>query len=70
MRRSALVNNPLLLGLMVGLAFGAVNLVVTWMYPVADDTPGALLMFYGPMFLLWALAAFRATRRSGDSCLA
>src|SRR4030095_15157601 len=50
---------------MVGLAFGVVNLLVTWMYPVADDTPGALLMFYGPMFLLWALAAFRATRRSG-----
>jgi hypothetical protein len=65
MPRSALVNNPLLLGLMVGLAFGAVNLLVTWMYPVADDTPVALLMFYGPMFLLWALAAFRATRRSG-----
>ena len=59
------VRYPLLLGLMVGLAFGAVNLLVTWMYPVADDTPAALLMFYGPMFLLWALAAFRATRRSG-----
>jgi hypothetical protein len=65
MRRSALVNNPLLLGLMVGLAFGAANLLMTWMYPVADDTPGALLMFYGPMFFLWAFAAFRATRRSG-----
>ena len=65
MRRSALVNNPLLLGLMVGLAFGAVNLLMTWMYPVADDTPGALLMFYGPMFFLWAFAAFRASRRSG-----
>jgi hypothetical protein len=65
MRRSALVNNPLLLGLMVGLTFGAVNLLMTWMYPVADDTPGALLMFYGPMFFLWAFAAFKATRRSG-----
>jgi hypothetical protein len=65
MRRLALVNNPLLLGLMVGLAFGAVNLLMTWMYPVADDTPGALLMFYGPMLFLWAFAAFRATRRSG-----
>ena len=38
MRRSALVNNPLPLGLMVGLAFGAANLLMTWMYPVADDT--------------------------------
>ena len=64
MRRSALVDNPLLLGLMVGLAFGAANLLMTWMYPVADDTPGALLLFYGPMFFLWAFAAFRATRRN------
>jgi hypothetical protein len=53
------------LGLTVGLAFGAANLLMTWMYPVADDTPGALLLFYGPMFFLWAFAAFRATRRSG-----
>jgi len=29
-----------------------------------DDTPGALLTFYGPVFLIWALAAFRATRRN------
>jgi len=65
MRRSALVNNPLLLGLMVGLAFGAVNLLMTWLRPLDDDSAEALLRFYGPMFLVWTLAAFRATRRSG-----
>ena len=59
------VNNPLLLGLIVGLVFGAVNLVVTWLHPLDDDSPAALLRFYGSMFLVWALASFRAARRSG-----
>lgn len=53
------------LGLIVGLVFGAVNLVSSWLYPLADDTPGALLRFYGPMFFVWALASFRAARRGG-----
>jgi hypothetical protein len=65
MFRSRLVDNPLLLGVILGIAFGAVNLLVTWLSPLADDSPGALLRFYGPMFLLWGVAAFRATRRSG-----
>ena len=55
----------LLLGLIVGLAFGSVNLLFTWLYALADDTPMALLRFYGPMFFVWALAAFRAARRTG-----
>ena len=58
-------NNALLLGLFVGLVFGFVNLLLTWLYPLADDTPGALLRFYGPMFFVWALASFRAARRTG-----
>jgi len=65
MIRSRFADNPLLLGIIVGMTFGAMNLLVTWLFPLADDTPGALLLFYGPMFVLWALAAFRATRRSG-----
>ncbi len=60
-----LANNPLLLGLIVGLVFGSVNLVFTWLYPLDDDSPGALLRFYGPMFFVWALVSFRAARRSG-----
>jgi hypothetical protein len=55
----------LLLGLAVGLIFGAVNLVVTWRDPLADDSPAALLRFYGPMFLVWTLASFLAARRTG-----
>src|SRR5438045_2879913 len=58
-------NAPLLLGLIVGLVFGSVNLVFTWLYPLEDDTPGALLQFYGPMFFVWALASFRAARSTG-----
>jgi len=42
-----------------------VNLIVTWLEPLKDDTPAALLGFYGPMVFVWALAAFRAARRSG-----
>jgi len=52
-------------GLVLGLAFGVVDLVGTWLFPLADDTPIALLAFYGPMFVGWGIAAFRAGRRSG-----
>jgi hypothetical protein len=57
--------DALFLGLIVGLVFGFVNVIFTWLYPLADDTPGALLRFYGPMFFVWALASFRAARRTG-----
>jgi hypothetical protein len=53
------------LGLAVGLIFGSVNLFMTWRDPLADDTPAALLRFYGPMFATWALASFLAARRTG-----
>jgi uncharacterized membrane protein len=59
-------DSPLLLGFIVGLAFGCANLLVTWLDPLADDTPGALLLFYGPMFFIWAAASFRAAQRSGQ----
>lgn len=60
-----LSKTPLRFGLMVGLVFGLVNLVFSWLYPLEDDTPGALLRFYGLMFLVWAVASFRAVQRSG-----
>jgi hypothetical protein len=59
------VDAPLVLGLIVGVVFGAANLVHTWLYPLDDDTVWAVLRFYGPMFFLWALASFRAVRRTG-----
>jgi hypothetical protein len=60
-----LSESSLHLGFIVGLIFGSVNLVFAWLYPLADDSPGALLRFYGPMVFMWALASFRAVRRSG-----
>ena len=52
-------------GLVIGLVFGCVNLVTAWLRPLDDDSPGALLRFYGPMFAIWALAAFVSVRRNG-----
>jgi hypothetical protein len=56
---------PLRLGMLLGVAFGLWNLIATRLDPLADDTIGALLVFYGPMFAIWGLAGFRASRRSG-----
>jgi len=58
------LDRPVALGILTGLVFGVVNLLITWVAPLLDDNPGTLLAFYGPMFLTWAIAAFRATRRS------
>src|SRR5262245_42190332 len=51
------------LGLLLGLIFGFVNLIFSWLFPLADDTIAALLRFYGPMFFTWAFASFRAALR-------
>lgn len=57
--------SSLALGTAVGFVFGIANLLLTWSRPLEDDSPGVLLLFYGPMFLVWAFVAFRATRRTG-----
>jgi hypothetical protein len=49
----------------MGAAFGLWNLIATKLDPMAEDTPVALLLFYGPMFVIWGLAGFVASRRSG-----
>jgi hypothetical protein len=59
------LRGPVLLGLLLGAGFGVWNLIVTWLDPLAEDTPVALLLFYGPMFVIWGLAGFQATRRTG-----
>jgi hypothetical protein len=56
---------PVLLGLFVGAGFGLWNLITTRLDPLAEDTPIALLIFYGPMFAIWGLAGFAASRRTG-----
>ncbi|PYR95544.1 MAG: hypothetical protein DMF84_00375 [Acidobacteria bacterium] len=54
-----------MLGLVLGAAFGLWNLVVTVWNPLLDDSPLTLLMFYGPMFAIWGVAGYRASRRTG-----
>jgi hypothetical protein len=41
------------------------TVLYSWFFPLADDTLAALLAFYGPMFFVWAVAAFLAARRTG-----
>ena len=53
------------LGLLLGAGFGIWNLITTQLNPLAEDTPIALLAFYGPMFACWGLAGFAASRRTG-----
>jgi hypothetical protein len=50
---------------LIGIFFGSWNVLYSWLFPLADDTPTALLAFYGPMFAVWAAVAFVATRRTG-----
>jgi hypothetical protein len=53
------------LGLLLGAGFGLGNLIATRVDPLAEDSPMALLVFYGPMFAIWGLAGFGASRRTG-----
>jgi len=57
--------DAVIFGIILGVAFGSWNLLVTWRDPLTDDTPGALLLFYGPMFAAWCVAGFVGTWRSG-----
>ena len=59
------VADGVILGAVLGVIFSAWNLVTAWLNPLADDTPTALLTFYGPMFLAWGVAGFATARRSG-----
>jgi hypothetical protein len=52
-------------GFVVGSVFGVIDLFLTWLDPVQDESPGALLVFYGPMFASWAIAGFVVARRAG-----
>ena len=61
----SLLDRPLLLGFVLGLVFGVVDLLFTWIAPLSDDSIPALLRFYGPMFFSWAFVSFRSVRRSG-----
>jgi hypothetical protein len=60
-----LLDRPLALGFVLGLVFGVVDVLVTWVVPLSDDSIPALLRFYGPMFCSWAFVSFRSVRHSG-----
>jgi hypothetical protein len=64
-RRLTRPRSLVLLGLLVGAAFGLWNLIATRLDPLAEDTPMALLIFYGPMFVIWGLVGYGASRRTG-----
>jgi len=64
--KSVLRRHRVRLGILLGAVFGLWNLIATMVNPLADDTPHALLVFYGPMFAIWAVAGFTAFRRSGQ----
>jgi len=59
------IENLLLAGGVVGFVFGIVDLILTFFNPLEDDTPEQLLLFYGPMFLVWIVISFQAARRTG-----
>ena len=59
-----MASDAALFGMVLGVSFGLWNLVFSILNPVAEDTPAALLTFYGPMFLLWGVSGFTAFARS------
>lgn len=65
MRQIVSFVDPVKLGLVLGTAFGIWLLIHTRLDPLAEDTPTALLTFYGPMFTFWGMAGFGAARRDG-----
>jgi hypothetical protein len=65
MARWRIAANPLVTGCIIGFAFGAINLLVTWLDTLLDDSPLTLFAFYGPMFFLWSVVAYRTARHSG-----
>ena len=66
-RPAVVAKSPVVLGTLLGAIFGVWDILVTAVDPLANDTPAALLMFYGPMFTAWGLAGFAATWRSGQA---
>jgi hypothetical protein len=60
-----LVGSLVLAGVGAGTVFGAVAMLLTWLDPVQDESPRALLLFYGPMFASWGVAAFVTAERAG-----
>jgi len=63
MRRRLLLDS-LRIGVVTGLVFGLVDLLLTWLRPFEADSGWVLLRFYGPMFSVWLVVSFRAARET------
>jgi hypothetical protein len=51
-------------GLLLGAAFSAWNVIASQIAPLAEDAPVALLLFYGPMFAAWTIAGVMSSGRT------
>jgi hypothetical protein len=58
--------SPVAIGLALGTVIGVLNLADTAIEPLADDTPGGMLLFISPLLLAWFVVGFGAARRSGQ----
>ena len=56
--------SPLKVGLAIGIAAGTLNLVDTAIEPLADDTAGTMLFWFGLLLFIWLLIGFRAAQRT------
>jgi hypothetical protein len=55
----------IIIGACLGIGFGIWNMLHSLLVPLAEDTIPALLIFYGPMFTIWAVMGFIASRTTG-----
>ena len=52
--------SPLTWGLLIGVVLGSLQLIDTAVEPLAEDTPGAMIVIFGVMLSLWTLASIAA----------
>ena len=62
LRQVASFVSPLTVGLALGVAAGTLNLVDTAIEPLAEDTAGAMAVWFGMLAFIWFLIGFRAAR--------
>jgi hypothetical protein len=52
-------------GFALGATLGVFNLSSTFLFPLAEDTPFAVMSFFSAVLILWSLSGFAAERRTG-----
>jgi hypothetical protein len=56
--------SPTTWGVAIGTAAGAVSLISTAIEPLADDSVGVMIIWFGSLILLWSLVGFGAAERT------